>query len=303
MPFHRGPALLRATLLGCLLLVLPPQAIPQQPAGQPTLDQVLRRLENNFNVYLHSIPSLFADEHVVSSMSINARPTLNSTTDSIFRLRPSVEGKLVDLQESRQVRLVDHQPATPDQVLAGPTILRNAFSSAPGFLLPQLKPCYDYQLHPGKRLHRNLAHILDYSLKFPLPPGAVCPVTEPHQGRAYLDPASLQIVRFEQLRRSHEIAPRTIGSWEWFIDYQPVTLNGKTFWLPKTIISRSWGDVDPSQQADAGSGTSNSRGSSPRSSGRQVQRQDWSFVATYRNYHLLTVTSKIVPTVEAESQH
>jgi hypothetical protein len=267
-------------------------------AYDPATDQLLLRVWDNFAGYLSSIPNFFADEHVVSTLTTaysslskqgvhdsEMDSTIDSTTDSTFRLkRFSADGKTVDLVESREVKYVDHHAAAKDQSLTGPAILIGAFSHAPNVLSPELKDCYDYRLLPNRRhkpggailfLHNDVL-VLEYSLKSPLPVGAQCPVREQTTGRAFIDPSYMQIVRLEQQRPRHDEGSGRSVAWSWSIDYAQVTMDGKHFWLPKTISSKA-------SSLDGG-------------------RIKWSFLATYGNYHLMTVTSTIVPAANI-SQH
>ena len=75
------------------------------------------------------------------------------------------------------------------------------------------------------------------------------------------------VLRIEASVPGHEITRGVFGLWTWSIDYAPVPLEGKSFWMPKTIESRA---------VPNGGGVT------------------WSFVARYRNYHKLEVTSHIV---------
>jgi VWFA-related protein len=274
----------------------PPLQTPmQQPvtrsASDPTTDALLLHVWENYAAYLSSIPNVFADEHVVSSLTTTSynsplkqgvhdsevSSNFDSTTDSIFRLkRFSADGKTADLIESREVKYVNGHAAAKDQPLTGPAILIGAFTRAPNILSPELKDCYDYRLLPNIRhkpgeallfLHEVL--VLEYALKSPLPTGAQCPVSEQTVGRAFIDPSSMQIVRLEQQRPRHDEGSGHPVAWSWSIDYVRVTMDGKHFWLPKTISSKS-------SSLDGG-------------------RYKWSFLATYGNYHLMTVTSTILP--------
>jgi hypothetical protein len=78
-----------------------------------------------------------------------------------------------------------------------------------------------------------------------------------------------QIVRLEQKRPRHDQSSGIPVSWSWFIDYAQVAMDVKHFWLPKTISSTA-------SSLDGG-------------------RFNWSFLATYSSYHLMTVTSTILP--------
>jgi VWFA-related protein len=285
--------------------IIPPIVLPQTPppapapmqqpvtpaASDPATDQLLLRVWDNFVGYLSSIPNVFADEHVVSSVTTaysapskngvhnsELDSTIDSTIDSIFRLkRISSDGKTADLIESREIKYVDHHAAAKGQSLTGPAILIGAFSYAPNVLSPQLKDCYDYRRLPNLRhkpggaalfLHTDVL-VLEYALKSPLPAGTQCPVREQTMGRAFIDPSSMQIVRLEQQRPNHVEGSAPPVTWSWSVDYARVTMDGKHFWLPKTISSKA-------SSLDGG-------------------RFKWSFLATYGNYHLMTVTSTILP--------
>ncbi len=292
------PLLPSPTLPRAAPLPAPVQQVFTPSASDSATDELLLRVWNNFAAYLSSIPNVFADEHVVSSVTSAYSPTskngvhdsemdstIESTIDSIFRLkRVSTDGKTADLIESREIKSVNHQPAAKDQSLTGPALLIGAFSYAPNVLSPQLKDCYDYRLLPNMRhkpgeailfLHADVL-VLEYALKSPLPAGAQCPVREQTVGRAFIDPSSMQIVRLEQRRSHHEEGSRPPVAWSWSVNYARVTMDGRHFWLPKTVSSKA-------SSLDGG-------------------RFKWSFLATYGNYHLMNVTATMLPAAN-NSQH
>jgi VWFA-related protein len=286
---------------------LPSQTSPlqtpvPQPVTPPTFDpathELLLRVWTNVLGYLSSIPSVFADEHVVSSVTRPYDPlskqgvhasetdsTIESTIESIFQLkRVSTDGKTADLVESREVKYVDHHEAAKGQSLTGPAILIGAFSRAANVLAPQFKDCYEYRLLPNMRrkpgdsllfLHADV-RVLEYALKSPLPAGVECPAPEPTTGRVFIDPSSMQIVRLEQRRAHHDEGSGRPVDWSWSIDYARVMMDGKQFWLPKTISSKA-------ASLDGG-------------------RFKWSFLATYGNYHLMTVTTTVLPAANSLRQ-
>ena len=276
------------------------QAAKQQPTAPPASDPATRKLLlevwSNFVQYLSSIPNVFADEHVVSTATAaygsqarqgvhdsEMQSVTDSTIDSVFRLkRLSTDGKTVDLVESREIKDVDHQPAAKGQSLVGPAILVGAFSRAPNIFSPELKDCFDYRLLPNMHrrpgesllfLHAEVL-VLEYALKSPLP--AKCPEREQTSGRAYIDPGSMQIVRLEQQRPRHNEGTKLPTSWSWYIDYERVMMDGKPYWLPKTIASKA-------SSLDGG-------------------RYKWSFLANYSNYHLMTITSTMLPTANTSQR-
>jgi hypothetical protein len=94
----------------------------------------------------------------------------------------------------------------------------------------------------------------------------------------------MQITHLELTTPRHVIIPGNsyespvIGNRVLTIDYAPVLLTGKTFWMPSTITMR----------ATSGEAT--------------FAPTFWSFRATYSNYHKLEVTSHILSTDEVPKQ-
>jgi hypothetical protein len=109
-----------------------------------------------------------------------------------------------------------------------------------------------------------------------------CVLAEDGSGRVTIDPTSMQIAKIEIKVPHHVITPRDrdghtgppmVTRWEVQVDYKPVVLDARTFWLPEKISSVSSAD-----------------------------QAVWSFVATYRNYHLLQVHSRILLPTDAAKQ-
>jgi hypothetical protein len=325
-------------MIGLLLLGLPMLALAQaaptaQGAAQPTLDDVLNGVHRNFQNYVATLPSLFADEHMVASASVRDanmnRTGMETTFDSIFRLkRPDDAVSVGDpakanvLIESRQIQEVDHHPAQVGQALEVPAIITNAFSYGGAFMSPALKQCYDYRLEGSRKFKSadgvvRQAIVVSYELR-PIRQGVNCPTDEKNSGRAFIDPATMAVLRMEQRRPEHpltsgslghwgpsttrdtapppsvagrttgwtdapsgpqgdwaEIPPGTTGVWTWSIDYVPVTLNGKVYWLPKTI-----------------------RSTTLTTTGKLF---DASFVANYAHYHLQDVSVEILSGYKADA--
>ncbi len=275
--------------LGCILLLLPLQLSAQQPTA-PTLKQVLERVQQNYAIYLRTVPNLYADENLVSSLVFPRGPvdTLGGATggervsyNSIFRLkRTSAAGEAgQELQETRQVVSVDHHPAMPQQALEAPNLIAGAFSYAPKVLVAGVAPCFDYKLRPNRRWRGRTVVVVEYvTLRAARLAPAGCRNDEAVSGRILIDSASWQIVRFEQTRPKHtpppqtgkllQLSPEANGVWTWSIDYAMVTLEGHSFWLPKTITSTF------EIQAN-----------------RNVL---WSFQSSYTHYQLADVHSRIL---------
>jgi hypothetical protein len=112
-----------------------------------------------------------------------------------------------------------------------------------------------------------------------------CLLQENGRGQVFIDRATMQITRMELTTPHHTIIPGNemgygamVGEWALSVDYAPVVLDGKSFWMPATITSR----------------TTSGRGS--------FHPIAWTFKASYGNFHKLEVTSRILPFSGATAQ-
>jgi len=275
--FSANPIVPISLIVAALVFVLPSVAQQQTSPSDTDLpiEGILLRLQIHLWNYMANVPSFFCDEHVISDISqirLTARSVANSgrtTTDSIFHLKRSDPGVVpVRLTEAREIKAVNNKPAQ-GEAITGPAIFSGAFSSGLNVVSLDLMPCYDYRVVPGQRLHHAPVLVIDYALKASVAANNNCPGPEAETGRAYIDPQTFQLLRIEMRTPNHELTPgsSTLTLWTWSVDYAPVTFDNKLFWMPKTI--------DSAVTANDGS-------------------TRWSFAATYRNYHKLNVTSRIV---------
>lgn len=263
-----------------LLALLPFSAplLAQQPAEQPapqvtaapqiTLDQILLRLLQIYAEFRATVPSLVVDEHIVANMSdagaaiglgdksMNLTGLVSGNNlwagqphngnylyASLVHLERSGTSIRSQLSESREIKTIDGKTAEKNATLSGPAVLDGAISSAQSYILPQFKKCYDYNLATSKRVQHIDALVIEYATKSSLPANAPCPVQEQIKGRAYVDPASMQLIRIEQERPKHKLPGLTL-EWKWSIDYAQAMIDGKPFWLPKTIESTAVSEPD-----------------------------------------------------------
>ena len=261
----------RWTLILLLAGVLRPSAW-SQPSGrqvQVTLEQVLERLQENFLEYVRSVPSLFCDEVVQSEFgpANSGIEAVHSRTESIFRLqRRILAARKLELVESRDLKRVDGKPVSSGS-LAGPAILMGAFGTGLGVAGTAQTMCTKFRMHPLMTFFAPHRIVIEFES---LPGSAENPVcsTRRSHGRVFVDPETMRIRRIEMTTPNYEIVPKVMGEWVWSVDYDPVMLGGKPFWLPKTILS------------DATAYGLNSL--------------SWTFEAKYSNYHKLEVRSRIV---------
>jgi hypothetical protein len=255
-------------------------ALCAQQAKTPTLEEVLQRLDANLNHYDVRVPSLFCDEHAVSEVEHGSRTGDTTVTDSVFRLKRTPNADhTTTLVESREIKTVDGKPAT-SQHMDGPTMLSGAFEGSLAIVSLKQSTCTNYKL---QRVHKNRSadpYIISFATVLMPQNTAGCLLKENSRGRAFIDPASMQIMHLELTTPHHTITPGDtyrspfIGERVITVDYASVLLGGETFWMPSAINLR----------VTSGSGT--------------FHKIVWSFRATYRNYHKLEVKSRVLPGFE-----
>ncbi|MGO4210943.1 hypothetical protein AB4Y89_22040 [Terriglobus sp. 2YAB30_2] len=241
-----------------------------------TLAEILQRLEANLNHYDTRLPSLFCDEEVVSKVEPGL-PDKNTVTEAIFRLKrtPNSDGT-TSLVESREIKGANGKAAAKHN-MESPTLLDGAFEGGLAVVSVNQAACLNYTLQRGKKSRSAEPYIVRFATVFTSQDSAKCLLSEKSTGVAVIDPASMEITHLEIRTPRHVIQPgyfyqsAVVGQRVITVDYAPVALNGETFWLPSTI----------NLQVTQGAGT--------------FHKTVWSFLATYRNYHQLQVTSRIVP--------
>lgn len=267
------------TLVSRLAFLAFAMPLHAQQTKAPSLDDILQHLETNLDQYDARVPSLFCDEHIVSQVTPGQRDQ-NTVTDSVFRLKRVVaHDHSTTLDESREVKTVNGQPAK-SQDLAGPSILSGIFEGALAVVSRSQTACMNYTLERPPKRDPAAPYVIRFASVITPQNSARCLLQEEGKGRAFIDPVSMQIKRLELTTPHHTIIPgsaytsRIMGEWVLAVDYAPVPLGGQTFWLPTTISSR----------ATSGSGT--------------FHQIVWTYRATYRNFHKLEVTSRILPADE-----
>lgn len=249
--------------------VLPLTPVFAQQSVSLSVPEILDRLQANVSTYLTSVPSFFCDERVDSNIFQPMDTKVTTTTDSIFRIRRTNEGDTTKLVESREIKAVNHKPPKSDTI-TGPAVFRGAFTNGVRIVSSDFASCFTFDRVANEKLGGKAAIVLSYAGTTESLLERACP--EVRQGRVFIDPATFHLLRVEARIPNHEITRNNFGLWTWSIDYAPVQLDGKTFWMPKTIES----EAIPNDRLVA-----------------------WSFVARYSNYHKLEVTSRIVPDVSS----
>lgn len=247
-----------------------------QRTKAPSLDEILQRLQANLNHYDADVPSLFCDEHVVSSEMEPGRPDQKTITDSVFRLKRTREpDDTTTLVESREIKSIDGKAAA-SQKMDGPSLLNGMFEGGLAVVSQSQTSCMNYTLERTKKNRPNDPYVVRFANVLTPQNSAGCFLQEKSKGRVFVDPASMQVTRVEITTPRHTIirgnafTSRIVGKRELTVDYAPVLLDRETFWMPSAINMTNTG----------GSG---------------FHAIVWSFSATYRNYHRLEVKSRVLP--------
>jgi len=257
------------------LLTVSSALLRAQQTRTPTLMEILQRLENNLSQYDSGVPSFFCDEHVVSRMvpDVHNRETV---TDSVFRLKRVLNpNHTTTLDETREVKTVNGQPAR-SQKMDVPSIVSGAFEGGLAVVSLSQQSCMNYTLDRIKRDDAKAPIIVRFASVLTPENSGDCLLHENGRGQVFIDRATMQITRMELTTPHHTIIPgdsyssAVVGEWVLSVDYAPVVLDGKSFWMPATITSRS---------------------TSGRGSFHPIV---WTFKATYGNFHKLEVTSRIL---------
>ena len=252
--------------------------VPAQPAPL-TVDQVVQKLQANLDAYDKSIPSFMADEyidsykHEFSARGASATGNVETIAQSVFRLKKEIDHatNTFSFSESRDVSIIDGRPAKGRQINA-PSMVIGAFSGGLAFVAEDQRTCRTYTLEKPKA---GKPLVVRFKSADHIPDPEICILNESSSGRVWINPASMQIERMEldvprhlftTLRDDGRPGVPTIGHWNVEVTYKPVILNARTFWLPATILSTC-----------------------------SNEQTEWSYSASYRNYHLLEVHSRIVP--------
>ncbi|HVT99684.1 MAG TPA: hypothetical protein VHE33_19445 [Acidobacteriaceae bacterium] len=264
-----------------LLVAFAGAALHGQRTRTPSLDEILQRLETNLRHYDRGVPNFFCDEHALSSQVGRNPPDQKTVTDSVFRLKRTANpDHTTTLAESREIRSVNGKPPT-SQRMDGPSVLSGIFEGGLAVVSQNQTACMKYQLQRGERIRRTDPYLIHFATILNPQNAAGCFLQEKSQGWAYVDPASMQVTHLEISTPRHVIvagdsdAPPVIGMRKIVADFAPVSLGDEIFWMPSAITMRNV----------SGSGT--------------FHMMVWSFRATYRNYHRMEVTSRIVPGSEA----
>ena len=252
-----------ACLIGCFAV-----ALAQQPT--PALDQLLSRVEANTEQYKATVPSFLCDEHITSQELRDGKLKHETTIDALFRVTRSGE----TLEESREVKTINGEPSS-NKKLNMPISFSGGFSGALAkFLSAERRECFDYRPDPSAPASAG-TEAFTFTAREAVAKQPACSNIQPGTtGRFVVDSATMQVTHIERT------VPNPIGRDQSVlgtaaVDFAPVNLNGRSFWLPSTVTAFTT--------------------ETPKTSA-------FRFTAKYNNYHRFAASSTILPTTSDSTQ-
>lgn len=260
-----------------------------RPAGSQTLtsqpltvDGVLARVRANAEAYRASIPNFICDESVDSFRTSGGKVKDEMKVQSSFSLVRSSNGK--DPKETRVQNLVNGKKPK-SQKFAPPYFFVGGYANVIGFVNDK---CSSFVFAPDA-LPDGKGPIVLLTEPKPDSPDlpAYCSRERKLQARtkAVIDPKSFQVVHLEQTLQDVSFglashlpfvpAPSTHNVFFWSVDFAPISLGDKSFWLPQTVTS------------------------SVKDKNKPLTLE---YVAHYSHYHRFAATITILPGAQEVSQ-
>ena len=254
-------------ILLVVLAALTNRALPEQEpkpnSSEPTLKEILHRLQDNLNRYRALVPSFYCNEHIVSD--VNASGTRQwESTDATFRVARNASGTLI---ESREVNAIDGTSINGKKLKNSPVILSHVFNGGLVAVSEDQTSCMQYTLEPG---HSNKTYVISFATLPEARNRVQCVLKDDGSGRVFVDEDTLHVTKMELEAPHHMINTGEVGVWKISIDYSALELGGQTFWMPG-VLSSTFVVNDPNSPIV------------------------YSYLAHYFEYHKLDVSSRIVP--------
>ncbi len=210
----------------------------------PKLDQILPRVQDHVKEFEHSLPDFICDEKITSKELMGGKTIHETDIDSTFRGTQNRD-KNQDRQyepftEWRDIQTIDGRPAPKGQQLTGPFLFGGGFSSIlVEIFSPENSPYFNYKVIGTDKVDGKAAVLLKFETK----KGQQALLHRElfgtqyvmkGSGKAWIDPASMNVLRLEI---QYLDPPMPEGVLTLAVDYAPVIIQEKTFWMPRTVTA------------------------------------------------------------------
>lgn len=254
----------------CLMACFAAAARAQQ--STPALEQILSRVEANTKQYKASVPSFLCDEHITSQELHDGKLKHETTVDAVFRVTRSAS-QAGTLNESREVKAIDGKPSN-NAKLNMPISFSGGFSGAlDKFLSADHRQCFDYSPDTTANAVGGTAAFTFVAREAAANDPACASIQPGTTGKFVVDSTAVQVIHVERT------VPQAVGKDHAVlgtasVDFAPVNLSGKSFWLPITISA---------------------------STTETPKTNAFRFMAHYSNYHRFAASSTILPATSDDS--
>ena len=227
--------------LGLLHLVL---CCAGHAQSLPKLNQILPRVQEHVKEFEHSLPDFICDEKITSKELMGGTTIHETDVDSTFRgtqnRDKNPDGKYQPFTEWRDVQTIDGRPAPKGQQLTGPFLFGGGFSSIlVEIFAAENSQYFNYKVIGTEKVDGKAAVIV----KFETRKGQDALLHRElfgtqyvmkGSGKAWIDLSSMNVLRLEI---QYLDPPMPEGVLSLAVDYAPVVIQEKTFWMPKTVTA------------------------------------------------------------------
>jgi hypothetical protein len=210
----------------------------------PKLAQVLPSIQQHVKEFESSLPDFICDEKITSK-ELMAGTTIHETDiDSTFRGTQNrdkkLDGRYEPFTEWRDIQTIDGRPAPKGQQLTGPFLFGGGFSS---ILIETFSPenseYFNYKVIGTDKVDGKAAVVLKFETK--KDQQALLhrelfgtQYVMKGSGKAWIDLSSMNVLRLEI---QYLDPPMPEGVLSLAVDYAPVVIQEKTFWMPRTVTA------------------------------------------------------------------
>jgi hypothetical protein len=210
----------------------------------PKLDQVLPRIQQHVQEFEISLPDFICDEKITSRELMAGKTVHETDIDSTFRgtqnKDKNPDGKYEPFTEWRDIQTVDGRPAPKGQQLTGPFLFGGGFSSILVEIFSAENSRYfNYKVIGPDKVDEKAAVLIKFETK--KDQQALLhrelfgtQYVMKGSGKAWIDLASMNVLRLEIQFLD---PPMPEGVLSLAVDYAPVVIKDKTFWMPKTVTA------------------------------------------------------------------
>ncbi len=253
---------------GLLLISLSCICFPQ---ALPKLDQILPLVQDHVKDFELTLPDFICDEQITSRELLQGKPHYETVIESAFRGTQRTDEKGRPFIEFREIKTVNGRPAVKDQPLTGPFLFGGGFSSLLDEIFARQNMQYfNYKVIGQENVDGRLALAIAFETKKDQKVLLYREISGRQwllkgKGKAWIDPESMNVMRLEL---QYLDPPLPEGVLTVSVDYAAVEINGKTFWMPRTVVAEQ--TVPNSKLPVTGQ-----------------------YIARYSNYHYFNVSVKI----------